>query len=388
LVFAQNKFTIVGESGTTLISTDGSTWLPQGIGNRLDLDGITKGDGDRVMAVGKGGVVMTTTNGIDLLMTTAGSNDLHGVTFATWRDPIINSPSTFRIIKRYVAVGENMIVSSDNGIDWEPRYTFTNFTSMKGVTYGNGLFVAVGSYGVILTSSDGTHWTMETPPVQYGAFNDVAYGNGVFVGVTDKFSGVTIIFSNDGHHWTPLLLSPVNLRGITFAQGRFGAVGNDGRVYFSINGTSWDESYTPTEKDGDNLRGITYANGFWCIVGNNGIILTSTNGASFSWHRGFSPVIVNLHGVRYLPNGTFLAIGNAGTVLQSDRFATLLEGALNPGGYQLTIHPGQGDRVRLQKSSTLLDWTDIATITNPPNPSVFLDTTGTNGVRFYRAVMP
>ena len=108
---------------------------------------------------------MTTTNGIDLLVTTAGSNDLHGVTFATWREPILNSPSTFRIIKRYVAVGENVIVSSDNGIDWEPRYTFTNFTSMKGVTYGNGLFVAVGSYGVILTSSDGIHW--EKLPVSF-----------------------------------------------------------------------------------------------------------------------------------------------------------------------------------------------------------------------------
>jgi len=389
LVFAQNKFTAVGESGTTLISADGSTWLKQGIGTRLDLDGITTGEGGLVMAVGKGGTVITTTNGTNLTMTTAGiTNELHGVTFATWRDSV-NSPSSFQTIKRYVAVGDSgVIITSDNGVDWVQRYSSTN-TSLKGVTYGKGLFVAVGSNGAILTSSNAIDWTRELSPAQLGDFNDLAYGNGVFVGATDKAYGWNGIISRDGHHWVQGWLEPgVNMRGVTFAQGRFGIVGNDGVVLFSSDGTNWQRSYTPTDKNGDNLRGITYANGVWCIVGNNGIILTSTNGESFSWRRAASPVIMNLHGVRYLQNGTLLAIGNAGTVLQSDRFATLLEGARAPGGYQLTIHPGMGNTLRLQKSTTLSNWTDLTTLTNPPNPTAFLDSSVTNAAAFYRAVSP
>jgi len=388
VVFAQNKFTVVGESGTTLTSVDGSTWVKQGIGTRLDLDGITIGDGGLVMAVGKGGTVITTSNGTNLLMTTAGiTNELHGVTFATWREPV-NSPSLFRTIKRYVAVGDSgMIITSDNGIDWVQRYSSTN-TSLKGVTYGKGLFVAVGSNGAILTSPDAINWTRELSPASLGDFNEVAYGNGVFVGVTDKAYAWNIIRSPDGHHWVQDRLGGVNMRGVTFGQDRFGIVGNDGSAYFSADGTNWQISYTPTTRNGDNLRGITYANGLWCIVGNLGIILTSPSGESFTWNRGVSPVIMNLHGVRYLQNGTLLAIGNAGTVLQSERFAPLLEGARAPGGYQLTIHPGMGSTLRLQKSANLSIWIDLTTFTNPPEPTSFLDTSVTNGAFFYRALTP
>jgi hypothetical protein len=52
------------------------------------------------------------------------------------------------------------------------------------VTYGNGLFVAVGEDGAILTSPDGVSWTRQT----LGTGNllyDVTYGNGTFVAVGD-----------------------------------------------------------------------------------------------------------------------------------------------------------------------------------------------------------
>jgi hypothetical protein len=49
------------------------------------------------------------------------------------------------------------------------------------VTYGNGLFVAVGEDGAILTSPDGVSWTRRTSGgnLLYG----VTYGNGTFVAV-------------------------------------------------------------------------------------------------------------------------------------------------------------------------------------------------------------
>jgi len=385
VVFAQNKFTAVGESGTTLIAPNGTSWMGQGRGTHLDLDGITTGPGGVVMAVGKNGTVVTTTNGIDLNIFDAGvTNDLHGVAFVPYSESAAGgSPGK---IGRYVAVGDDgIIITSDDGFTWIRQTSPTN-TALKAVTYGRGLFVVVGALRTILTSSNAVAWNAEPTPTFSLDLNDVAYGNGMFVVAGDGGYNRASLISADGHNWTMKSISVGrNMRGLSFAKGSFGLIGNDGYAFFSTGG-DWLSRNTGILSDGDNLRGITYANGIWIIVGNNGIILTSPD--TFNWTRRFSPVYVNLHGVRYLPNGTFLAIGNAGTILQSDRFAPLLEGARMPGGYQLTIHPGIGDSLRIQKSTTLSNWTDITAITNPTKPTIFLDTAATNRAAFYRAVSP
>ena len=393
ILFAQNKFYVVGESGTTLTSSDGRSWARQGSGTHLDFDGMTTGENGIAIAVGKSGTVLMTSNGTDLVFANAATtNELHGVAYATWREPLITlgGRPSFKTVNRYVAVGElGTIVSSDDGINWVRRSSPTNW-SLKGVTYGQSLFVAVGLLGTVVTSGDGITWKSEPSGIYAPALNDVAYGNGTFVAVMDQWGGTTgTLISHDGHQWmTAGPLIGKNLRGVTFANGTFLAVGNDGVAFSSVTGSNWLAAYTGLYKDGDNLRGVTYANGLWTIVGNNGIILTSTNGASYTWTRRFSPVNVNLHGVRYLPNGTLVAVGNAGTVLNSDRFAPLLEGARAAGGYLLTIHPGIGDTLRLQKSATLTGWSDLTTFTNPPDPLTFLDTSATNQASFYRVVSP
>jgi hypothetical protein len=53
---------------------------------------------------------------------------------------------------------------------------------LRGITYGNGLFVAVGSDGTILTSPDGINWMARTSGTSNGLIG-VAYGNGLFVAV-------------------------------------------------------------------------------------------------------------------------------------------------------------------------------------------------------------
>jgi hypothetical protein len=53
-----------------------------------------------------------------------------------------------------------------------------------GITYGNGLFVAVGSEGTILISPDGRSWTKQNSGTTKH-LHAVAYGNGLFVAVGD-----------------------------------------------------------------------------------------------------------------------------------------------------------------------------------------------------------
>src|SRR6266550_8093545 len=72
---------------------------------------------------------------------------------------------------------------------WTWLYPRPQGASLRAVTYGSGLFLAVGYYGTIATSTNGFTWTIQT----YGKFpalNGVSHANGVFVAVGD--SGATL----------------------------------------------------------------------------------------------------------------------------------------------------------------------------------------------------
>jgi hypothetical protein len=66
-------------------------------------------------------------------------------------------------------------------VNWTRRTSGTS-DWLFGVTYGNGLFVAVGWDGTILTSPDGVNWTARTSGTS-NCLSGVTYGNGLFVAV-------------------------------------------------------------------------------------------------------------------------------------------------------------------------------------------------------------
>lgn len=71
------------------------------------------------------------------------------------------------------------------------------------ITYGNGMFVAVGAESNILTSSDGINWVSQSSNV-FANFVSIAYGNGMFVitGVNITTLESFILSSPDGESWT------------------------------------------------------------------------------------------------------------------------------------------------------------------------------------------
>jgi photosystem II stability/assembly factor-like uncharacterized protein len=68
-------------------------------------------------------------------------------------------------------------------VTWTQQTSPTS-NSLYGVTYGNNIFVAVGSSGTILTSPDGVTWTQQTSGTSR-RLNGVTYGNNIFVAVGD-----------------------------------------------------------------------------------------------------------------------------------------------------------------------------------------------------------
>jgi hypothetical protein len=101
-----------------------------------------------------------------------------------------------------------------------------------GVTYGNGLFVAVGKYGTILTSPDGVTWTARTSGTS-DYLRSVTYGNGLFVAVGEYG---TILTSPDGVTWTAQTSGTGNdLNGVAYGNGLFVAVGGRHHPHLPLN---------------------------------------------------------------------------------------------------------------------------------------------------------
>ena len=99
----------------------------------------------------------------------------------------------------------------------------------RDVTYGNGLFVAVGDIGEIQTSPDGIVWTKRTADQAYaGYFYAAEYDNDVYI-VAGSSSEIQV--SSDGINWTKQILDSTDswtFRDICFGNGKLIVIASDG----------------------------------------------------------------------------------------------------------------------------------------------------------------
>ncbi len=287
------QFVAVGERGTILTSADGSNWSLQNRRADLALFGVAYGAGTFV-AVGVGGTVLSSADGTNwayrFVAPDAVFND---VTFANGR---------------FVALGygpgvTSLALVSTDGINWG-RVGLGPFSANLCVTYGNGLFIAAG-FNLIRASFDGTNWsTVFTPNRQV---ESVTYANGFFVAVGDDG---TIHVSANGTFWQSRL--PVTTRrllGVTYGADRFVAVGARGTILTSTDTINWTPEFGGTF---DRLEGIHYADGLFVAVGENGSIITSTDG--ISWQQENLGTTRDLDGMA-VANGLIVIVGKGGSIL-------------------------------------------------------------------------
>lgn len=106
---------------------------------------------------------------------------------------------------RWVSVGGNGTVtfSDDEGFSWV-KATPLPFAG-RSVHFANGLFVAVGDFGMIATSADGISWTEVVGVDQSTTRNFVYFGHGVWVTYSNDFSQnelrTACLFSTDTLTW-------------------------------------------------------------------------------------------------------------------------------------------------------------------------------------------
>jgi len=186
---------------------------------------------------------------------------------------------------------------------WQWRHPQPQGLALHAVTFGGGLFVAVGEAGTIVTSSDAYHWTNQiTSP--FPNLNGIAYSCGLYAAVGD---GGTILISTNGTDWT-LVASGVTsqlraVAGNSTGPLRFMAVGADGTSLLSGNGLSW--TNVPTGVT-NHLNALVYEAGYFDAVGDAGTVLVYDIVANH-WFTTPSPTRLNFTAITISDSGDYLA---------------------------------------------------------------------------------
>ncbi|MGE5484660.1 MAG: S-layer homology domain-containing protein [Ignavibacteriales bacterium] len=324
IVFAEGRFTAVGRGGAVLTSADGVSWAVHRTGTSAEFWNIAYGDGTYVVAGGGGGntpaVALSSDDGI------------------RWTQRIRFDNGEIRDVSygdgRFVAWGfvwpeeetERVTLTSVDGVRWEQQRPKTPFPSSSySVDYVEGCFFALGGERITGASRDGLEW--ESTPVDAEYLFGLACGGGKFVAVGGGYpEGGVILTSNDGAAWTRaemmteqggpvgalVDLQTMSLKDVAYGGGRFVAVGNHGTILTSTDGLRWTLRASGVEYQ---LEAIDYGNGMFVAVGEAGTILTSRDG--IEWTSCVEGTRRALSGVAY-GAGRFVAVGQSGRVAVSE----------------------------------------------------------------------
>lgn len=245
-------FIACNNNGYILTSTNnGATWTPrrnQTVSSSVLTWSIAYGAGLYV-TVGTGSIVRSSP---DLVTWTARTN--------------APQSSAYSIVYgggKFVYVTTDWAVYSSNGISW------TNVAitggALRGITYGNSLYVVVGGSGYIATSPDAITWTQRTVSGT-PSFTGVCWTGSLFVAVG---SSGAIHTSPDGITWTSRTSGITNtLRAVSYIGSTIVAVGDASRILTSTNGVTW-----TARTSADSTKG------FYGVAGNSSVALVcGTNG--------------------------------------------------------------------------------------------------------------
>jgi hypothetical protein len=301
IAYGNNTYVAVGDPGTILVSHDGTNWIAAGSGTTRTLNGVAF-CGSRFVAVGDGGTLLVSPDGTTWTPAASGTaNDLYGVGYGNGM---------------IIAVGASgTLLSSQDAITWTSVVTGST-EALYCIAYGNGVYVAMSNLGDVLTSADGHSWSVQHGGALLG-YSSLAFGNGVFAGVANGQQPLISVDGVNGSYWgaTPgYTSSALSFRGVTFGPAGFTAVGSSGQIINSSDGSTWT---VLTPRANNTIYAAAYGNNRYVAVGGNATasILTSGDGGA-TWTPAGTPPVINLRGVGY-GNGTFVVVGQSGSIYTS-----------------------------------------------------------------------
>lgn len=214
--------------------------------------------------------------------------------------------------------------------------------TVNAITYGNNVFVAVGSGGNIMKSTDGISWTNVDAHTSGGVFSEwvnkpelhsVCWGSNKFIAVGQWG---TIVYSGDGTTWTQVTGAgkdpfdtwgtKPDLYAVTYGGSRFVLAGqaiNTGtRTAWSTDGESWTFVENGSAGNGNAILGLAYGGEKFIAVGNGGRVtytrddITTVEDGTPSWGWIFDNIFggtIQANAVAY-GNGRWVIIGDNGHI--------------------------------------------------------------------------
>jgi hypothetical protein len=226
----------------------------------------------------------------------------------------------------FVAVGlDGLRLASADGTTWGDKQTGREGESYRAVAFGNGLFVAVGSFGgdnILASTADGKLWKTGKHEAKYVKYiRGLTFGDGKFLALGGDPGSVGssspfVMFSKDGLAWDGPHDIPGKhiLRRAAWSGERFVAVGDRGRRAASKDGKKWEEA--PEAKAIDTLVDVAFGNGVFVGVGLNGLRMRSEDGLKWT-SRQTGEEGEHLNSVVFA-SGKFVAVGVGATYSSAD----------------------------------------------------------------------
>ncbi len=212
-------------------------------------------NGNVFIAVGNGGTIFTSTDGIDWVAVDSGTN-------ADLRAVAADGPHV-------VAVGLQVILqSNDDGASWAVRDS--PIEALLEAVAINASQIIVGGHrwgwGTPITriSDDrGDTWqTVDSWPDENLLINDLIYRDGMYLATTTSplglRSGTWVTISLDGKLWNEIEVSDegASLRTVIHDGSQFVVAGSPGAVFTSPDGVNWTQLQTP-------VQDVTYTGVAW-----------------------------------------------------------------------------------------------------------------------------
>ncbi|MBO2944559.1 hypothetical protein JJQ72_11320 [Paenibacillus sp. F411] len=290
--------------------------------------------------------------------------------------------------KHYLGVG-NGIYTSKDGVSWTKQSKSPSGVSLQSIYKSGSNYMAIGfgsnfSYGeqVLYTSSNGTTWSKKDishVPYVYtmypvtGGFAGVG-SNNMDGGLSD---GIYSIFTSDGKKWSYRLAGSSDFSAIATNGKRTVAVGLNGSVIYTLNGTQWNSSnpFSFDKKQGRaHLFDVAWGANRFVAVGNGGVYVSS-DGASWKFVR--VPFKHSYGGLRKIAwTGTFFVASDQvnGVFTSKDGLKWTQAGSVSSSGTWLTSMVWDGKRViaafqiynngkqytKIMQSTNGTAWTELA----------------------------
>ena len=237
--FGGNQFLVTGDGNVVFSSTDAVNWTSNGMmfANSARAQGMAFNNGTFV-AVASAPEIAWSTNAT---ATNWEQATINGVSFAdSFRGVTAFSPNNFAAC----GIAGRLAVSSDGGRDWATPYGAIGQPGLFGITSDNRqTLVCVGANGAILTfTNGGTFWASNS--------------------------------------WGTSTLNAASYIGTNYLGTNYGfiAVGDNGSVLTSVEGTNWTTINTNVLANANKLNGVMFATsgqfkGIGVLVGDHGTII-------------------------------------------------------------------------------------------------------------------